>query len=127
MASRPFASRMCGFTLLEIMVALAIFSTLAAAVLSASQYVVRQTGAVEERLFAAWLADNHLNELRLQTGWPLDQQQRIVSMDRRDWLLRQRISVSPDPRLLKVDVDVSLSGREHTVHRASGWIPHRDE
>lgn len=127
MASRPFASRMRGFTLLEIMVALAIFSTLAAAVLSASQYVLRQTGAVEERLFAAWLADNHLNELRLQTGLPLDQQQRIVSMDRRDWLLRQRISVSPDPRLLKVDVDVSLSGREQTVHRASGWIPHRDE
>lgn len=127
MASRPFASRMGGFTLLEIMVALAIFSTLAAAVLSASQYVVRQTGAVEERLFAAWLADNHLNELRLQTVWPLDLQQRIVSMDRRDWLLRQRISVSPDPRLLKVDVDVSLSAREQTVHRASGWIPHRDE
>lgn len=127
MASRPFASRMGGFTLLEIMVALAIFSTLAAAVLSASQYVVRQTGAVEERLFAAWLVDNHLNELRLQTGWPLDQQQRIVSMDRRDWLLRQRISVSPDPRLLKVDVDVSLSGCEQTVHRTSGWIPHRDE
>ena len=127
MASRPFVSRIGGFTLLEIMVALAVFSTLAAAVLSASQYVVRQTGAVEERLFAAWLADNHLNELRLQTGLTLGQLQRVVPMDRRNWLLRQHVSASPDPRLLKVDVRVSLSGREQTVHRASGWILHRDE
>lgn len=66
MVSRPSWSSMGGFTLLEIMVALAIFATLAAAVLSASQYVVKQRGAVEARLFAAWLADNRLNELRLQ-------------------------------------------------------------
>ncbi|MBK5352955.1 type II secretion system minor pseudopilin GspI [Pseudomonas sp. TH41] len=127
MANRLLALPQRGFTLLEIMVALAIFSTLTAAVLSASQYVVKQTGAVEERLFAAWLADNLLNELRLQTGLTLGQQQRVVRMDRRDWLLGQHISASPDPRLLKVDIRVTLSGREQTVHRASGWIPNRHE
>ncbi|MCP1499234.1 general secretion pathway protein I [Pseudomonas migulae] len=120
-------ARTRGFTLLEIMVALAVFSTLAAAVLSASQYVLKQTSAVEERLFATWLADNHLNELRLQPGLTLGQQQRVVHMDRRDWLLRQYIGASTDPRLLKVDVDVSLSGREQSLHRASGWIPDRHE
>ncbi|MGF6327404.1 general secretion pathway protein I [Pseudomonas sp. BS3782 TE3695] len=120
-------SRMRGFTLLEIMVALAVFSTLAAAVMSASQYVVKQTGAVEERLFAAWLADNLLNELRLQPVLTVGQQQRVVQMDRRDWLLRQHISASTEPRLLQVEVDVSLSGREQTLHRASGWIPDRHD
>ncbi|VVN38284.1 Type II secretion system protein I [Pseudomonas fluorescens] len=127
MADPLSAPRMRGFTLLEIMVALAIFSTLAAAVLSASQYVVKQTAAVEERLFAAWLADNQLNELRLQSGLPLGQQTRVMKMDRRDWQLRQHIKPSTDPRLLKVDIDVSVSGREQTLHRASGWIPARDE
>lgn len=127
MADAVAARRMRGFTLLEIMVALAIFSTLAAAVLSASQYVVKQSAAVEERLFAAWLADNHLNELRLQSGSFAGSQQRVMRMDHRDWLLRQHISVSADSRLLKVDIDVSLSGREPTLHRASGWIPTRDE
>jgi general secretion pathway protein I len=127
MASRRFVPRMGGFTLLEIMVALAIFATLAAAVLSASQYVVKQTGGAEERLFAAWLADNRLNELRLQPGVAAGQQQQVVHMDRRDWLLRQHISIANDPRLLQVDIDVSLSGREQTLHRASGWIPNRHE
>ncbi|WP_392893579.1 type II secretion system minor pseudopilin GspI [Pseudomonas migulae] len=116
-------ARMGGFTLLEIMVALAVFSTLAAAVLSASQYVVKQTGAIEERLFAAWLADNHLNELRLQPAPTLGQQQRVVHMDRRDWLLRQHISVSPDPRLLTVEIEVGLSAREHSLHRTRSWMP----
>lgn len=127
MADRPWVSSMRGFTLLEIMVALAIFATLAAAVLSASQYVVKQTVGVEERLFAAWVADNQLNELRLQSGLAIGQQQRVVHMDRRDWLLRQHISAGREPRLLQVDIEVSLSGREQTLHRTRGWIPHHHE
>jgi general secretion pathway protein I len=114
---------MGGFTLLEIMVALAVFATLAAAVLSASQYVVKQRGAVENRLFAAWLADNRLNELRLQAGLAAGQQQQVVSMDQRDWVLHQHISATGDPRLLQVDIQVSPVNSAHGLHRASGWIP----
>jgi general secretion pathway protein I len=127
MAERPMASSMQGFTLLEIMVALAIFATLSAAVLSASRYVVQQTGGIEQRLFAAWLADNQLSELRLQSGLVLGQQQRLLHMDRRDWLLRQRISAASDPRLLEVEIDVSLSGSEQTFYRTTGWLPKRHE
>jgi general secretion pathway protein I len=114
---------MGGFTLLEIMVALAVFATLAAAVLSASQYVVKQRGAVENRLFAAWLADNRLNELRLQTGLVVGQQQQVVSMDQRDWVLHQHISATCDPRLLQVDIQVSPANGAYGLYRASGWIP----
>jgi general secretion pathway protein I len=113
---------MGGFTLLEIMVALAVFATLAAAVLSASQYAVKQRGAVEARLFAAWLADNRLNELRLQSGLAAGQQQQVVSMDQRDWVLQQRISATRDARLLQVDIQVSPANSAHALHRASGWI-----
>lgn len=122
MTSRRSLSSMGGFTLLEIMVALAVFATLAAAVLSASQYVVKQRGAVEARLFAAWLADNRLNELRLQAGVATGQQQQVVSMDQRDWVLHQHISATGDPRLLQVDIQVSPANSTHALHRASGWI-----
>ncbi|MHC8404620.1 type II secretion system minor pseudopilin GspI [Pseudomonas sp. TMB3-21] len=122
MVERVSLSRMGGFTLLEIMVALAIFSTLAAAVLSASQYVVKQTGRVEERLVAAWLADNQLNELRLQTGVAIGQSQSVVAMNHRDWLLQQRVSTTGHQRLFQVDIDVSLAGRQQSVHHATGWV-----
>ncbi|MNI27764.1 putative type II secretion system protein I precursor [compost metagenome] len=120
-------SQQCGFTLLEIMVALAVFSTLAAAVLSASQYVAKQTTVVEARLFAVWLADNQLNELRLQSSLPPGQQQRTVHMDRRDWRLRQQVSASTDSRLLQVDIEVSAVGGDSVLQRSRGWIRARDE
>ena len=116
-----------GFTLLEVMVALAIFATLATAVLSASLYVVKQSTVAEERLLAAWVADNFLNELRLQPTPPTGSQQRTIYMDRHEWVVHQRLRNGNDPRLLEVDVEVRLAGRDQVLHRASGGIPLRDE
>lgn len=127
MARPSSMRRMDGFTLLEIMVALAIFATLATAVLSAGQYVVKQAAVVEERLLAAWVADNALAEWRLQSTPANGPLQRFVHMDRRDWVVRQRSRTGSDPRLLEIDVEVSLAGREQVLHRASGWIPNRHE
>lgn len=112
-----------GFTLLEIMVALAVFATLAAAVFSASHAVIGQGRGVEQRLFAAWLADNRLNELRLGKNLALGQHTRQVSLDRRDWHVQQHLSATADRRLLKAEVAVSLVGQEHVVYRTTGWIP----
>lgn len=117
---------MRGFTLLEIMVALTVFATLATAVLSASRYVVGQAATVEERLLAAWVADNQLNELRLQPVIAAGQLQRVIRMDRRDWIVRQQAGPASDPRLIRIDLQVSLAGRDQTLYRVSGWIPHRD-
>ena len=116
-----------GFTLLEIMVALAIFATLAAAVLSASQFVLKQSAGLEERLFGAWLADNHLSELRLHTATPVGQQRLTRRLAQRDWTLQQRIAPSSDPRLLPVDIQVSRVGSGSVVHRTTGWIRTRDD
>ncbi|KAB0493854.1 type II secretion system minor pseudopilin GspI [Pseudomonas vancouverensis] len=127
MASQRPLPAMAGFTLLEIMVALAVFATLAAAVLSASKYVIRQSGAVEQRLLAAWVADNRLSELRLQSGLVTGQQQQVVRMGQRDWWLRQLVSTGSEPRLFRVEIQVSQSDREHVLHRAVGWIAARDE
>lgn len=119
--------RMGGFTLLEIMVALTVFATLATAVLSASQYVLRQASTVEERLIAAWVADNQLNELRLQNGLDFGQSQRVVHMDRRDWIVRQQVGSSSEAGLIAIELQVSLAGRDQTLHRATGWIPQREQ
>lgn len=119
--------QMAGFTLLEVMVALTVFATLATAVLSASRYVVRQAATVEERLIAAWVADNQLNELRLQSDVAPGQSQRVVHMDRRDWVVRQHTGPASDPRLVKIELQVSLAGRDQVLYHANGWVPHRDQ
>lgn len=116
-----------GFTLLEVMIALAIFATLAAALLSAGQFVLKQSAGLEDRLFGAWLADNQLTELRLQTATPPGQQELIRRLDRRDWVLQQHIVPARDPRLLKVEIQVSRVGSPSVVHRTIGWIGNRHE
>ncbi|MDO7897884.1 type II secretion system minor pseudopilin GspI [Pseudomonas citrulli] len=125
--ARRLAADSRGFTLLEVMIALAIFATVAAAVLSASQFVLKQGAGLEERLFGAWLADNQLSELRLQPA-PVPGQQRLdLRLDRRDWTLQQRIVPAHDPRLLQVEIQVSRAGDASLVHRTLGWIRQRDE
>ncbi|WP_413793710.1 MULTISPECIES: type II secretion system minor pseudopilin GspI [unclassified Pseudomonas] len=116
-----------GFTLLEVMIALAIFATLAAAVLSASQFVLKQSAGLEDRLFGAWLADNQLSELRLQAVTPPGQGRLSRHLDRRDWVLQQRIAPTRDGRLLQVEIQVSRFDGAAVVHRTTGWIGRRHE
>ncbi|WLH01729.1 type II secretion system minor pseudopilin GspI [Pseudomonas beijingensis] len=116
-----------GFTLLEVMIALAIFATLAAAVLSASQFVLKQSAGLEDRLFGAWLADNQLSELRLQAVTPPGQQRLSRHLDRRDWVLQQRIAPARDGRLLQVEIQVSRVDSATVAHRTIGWIRNRHE
>ncbi|MGN8345426.1 type II secretion system minor pseudopilin GspI [Pseudomonas sp. SMV71] len=125
--ARRLAAGSRGFTLLEVMIALAIFATLAAAVLSAGQFVLKQSVSLEDRLFGAWLADNQLSELRLQAATPPGQQQLTRRLDRRDWTVQQRIAPSRDPHLLQVEIRVSRAGSPTVVHRTTGWIGHRHE
>lgn len=57
-------------TLLEVMVALAIFALAGIAVMSSvSQQLVGLT-ALEEKTLATWVADNRLVEIKLRKSWP---------------------------------------------------------
>ena len=53
-----------GFTLLEIMIALAIFSVVSSVLIRNAAQTVRQTGIIKERTLAYWIAENHLSQMR---------------------------------------------------------------
>lgn len=62
------SSRHGGFTLIEVLVALAIFAVLAAALVLASGNFAERQRRIEERTLALWAAQNALDELRV--GFP---------------------------------------------------------
>ena len=100
-----------GFTLLEVMVALAIFATASIALYSAVQHITRNSAGLSERTQALWIADNRLNELRagmLARGQERqERQEKRVEFGGRQWWLLTDSEPAPDSRLLKVSVRVS--------------------
>jgi general secretion pathway protein I len=112
-----------GFTLLEIMVALAVFATLSAAIMSASSYVLGQSARVESRLFAAWLADNHLSDLQLRPQ-PLAEGQTVLNLTfaHRDWRVQQRLAREPGTGLWRVELEVSPAGSAQVMQSRVHWL-----
>ena len=97
-----------GFTLLELMVALAIFATASIALYSAVQHITRNSAGLSERTQALWIADNRLNELRAGMLAPgQERQEQRVEFGGRQWWLLTDSEPAPDSRLLKVSVRVS--------------------
>lgn len=101
-------SRQRGFTLLEVMVAMAI----TALGLSATYYAVMQSidaiDRLQEKTFAHWIAINRLTEMRLQqqvaeTG---ENNGDLEYADQR-WIWRSRVSKTGVDNLYRVDIEVS--------------------
>jgi general secretion pathway protein I len=59
-----------GFTLIEVLIALAIVAIALASAMRAVGSVATGTQALHARLLAGWSADNRLTELHLQHAWP---------------------------------------------------------
>ena len=62
--------KQAGMTLIEVMVALAVFALSGLAMMQATLQQTRQLGRMEEKTLAGWLADNQLVQLRLENRWP---------------------------------------------------------
>ncbi len=82
---------------------------------------------MQQRLFAVWLADNQLSELRLQTVVEPGRQQLIRHFDRREWRLNQHLLPAFDSRLMQVELEVRLGNDPQPLHRLTGWLPMAEE
>lgn len=80
-----------GMTLLEVMVALVIFSTAALALMNSVSLNVRFTQGLGETLQASWVAENQLAEAQLtRSDFPDAEQQGAETMGGRSWNWRKQ-------------------------------------
>ena len=59
-----------GFTLIEVMLAMAVFSIAGIAILGTADTNARNLGHLESKIVASWVASNQLVEVTLDTTWP---------------------------------------------------------
>lgn len=97
------------FTLIEVLVALLVFSILGFAVSSRIGDIVNQTFNIERRTVAHWVTDNHIARLRIAARLndevlPTGRSQERVFMGDREWRLEVAVEDTSHPWLRRVEV-----------------------
>ena len=106
-----------GFTLLEVLVALAVLAVGAVSLLTATQTHVTRISDIENRTVARWVADNRLAALRIGV-----QQPDVVEMLGQRWGVVVTRMETLDPDLQRVDVGVALSSDNRNLFTLTGFI-----
>lgn len=103
-----------GFTLLEVMIALAIFAMASLTVMQVSGTTLSHQARLKERMLGDWLADNQSALLYLQAGsresaLAYQTQQGETVVDGQPWYWRTRsVAVAGDNRTLQaMDIEIS--------------------
>ncbi|WP_221798638.1 type II secretion system minor pseudopilin GspI [Oceanobacter mangrovi] len=102
------AGRWQGFTLLEVMIALAIFASIAVVVSGTTSQSTDTLLTLENKSLASWVAENRLTELRLNHSLPsVGQSKDEVEMANREWKLTTRVEATDFPNVVRVTVSVA--------------------
>lgn len=97
-----------GFTLLEVLVALAIVSITLAATIKVSGEFGVNAAYLKEKTLAQWIAENKAEEYRLAGTLPaIGKQQGDEEMAERVWRWRVTVSNTDDTRLRRLDIVVT--------------------
>ncbi|RQS63454.1 type II secretion system protein GspI [Burkholderia sp. Bp8963] len=100
-----------GFTMIEVLVALAIIAIALAASIRAVGTMATGASDLHRRLLAGWSADNALAQLRLAHAWPqIGEQSFDCSQGNVQLVCTQRVSATPNPVFRRVEVSVSSPG-----------------
>ncbi|BAN24567.1 type II secretion system minor pseudopilin GspI [Caballeronia insecticola] len=101
-----------GFTMIEVLVALAIIAVALAASLRAVGSLATGEADLHRRLLAGWSADNELAQLRLTHTFPaIGSRTFECSQGNLKLTCTQRVSQTPNPIFRRVEMLVSTPGR----------------
>jgi len=104
---KPGRAAVEGFTLLEVMVALAVIAFALAAGISASSNNTRNAAGLQQRTYAHWVAMNKMAELNInRTFPPLRTTRGSMLMARHEWHWTMNVTKTPMTDIRRVDINV---------------------
>ncbi len=114
-----------GFTLIEVMVALAIAAIGLAAVLSVVTHATRNAAYMRQKILATWIGQNVVTELRVSGAFPAtNSRSGRVHFAGADWAYEQVVIESGVAGLRRIDVAVRLAAQPSTevVATVTGFV-----
>lgn len=96
-----------GFTLLEVLVALIFFSLIGLVMQQVTAATVSSYQNVRLKLFASWIAENKMAQIRLSTTFPKpDEHKEELVYGSHEWELVTRIKTTDFPDVNQIEMDV---------------------
>ena len=123
-----------GFTLLEVLVALAVLATSLGAVIQAVGDYTRNQAYLRDRTFAEWVARNQLARVQLSGRWPKVGQQKGEAelpaagaeiRAAREWRWVMQVTQTAEADLRRLDIDVfplDADDKAAPIGRLSGFM-----
>jgi len=101
--------RVRGFTLVEVLVAMAILAIGVSALVTASGASAHRSKLLSDREFGRWIAANHLNTIQAMPGAPNPGTSSTVEVEmmNRTWYVKTRAK-KEDLDLIRLDIEVRL-------------------
>lgn len=116
-----------GFTLIEVMIALVVFAVVSVALVKNTSMSLRQSGMIEERTIAWWLAENEMTRLRVlprsDENFPGSGVSRTtVEMTTADWEIETLIEATENDFVRRVVVTVYKDSRSESSAELIGFL-----
>lgn len=103
--------RQAGFTLLEVLVAVAVLALALTAIISGGSSAARAASLMRDKTLALWVAHNRLAEIDLQPTWvQIGSSSDDVQMGGEEWTWHANVSGTQDPTLRRIDIFVNKRG-----------------
>ncbi|MDF0534572.1 type II secretion system minor pseudopilin GspI [Shewanella yunxiaonensis] len=113
-----------GMTLLEVMVAMAVFAVAAVAITKSIGDQAANLPILEEKTLAQWVADNQMVEARLQESFPtLGTKEGHVDMAGKTWYWRKEVVKTTDDKFRMIRISISDTDKyQRIITKVSSYV-----
>ncbi len=112
-----------GFTLIEVLIALAVLAIALGAVLRAVGQAVNMAVALKERTVALWVAEDRLAIHEIRGDWiPVSVRDGTSREGGRQWRWTETVTATPMPGFRRIDIDVRRTGGRRPLAHLVGFL-----